>query len=157
MLRDSCIHAPFKRERVTARADVPVQRSHVVPFCVLRTSMCDGPDSSCMLSWLFFAHKNIAHFHGSGALRLNAAMSTEQTHQRLGAAFQNCSTSCNECRRDILAHESLQTVHQDMSLIRNQIDKRARIWLAEPKSLSCCGSPPPPTPAPVSGPRPSSL
>ena len=30
--------------------------------------------------------KKIAHFHGSGAVRLNAAMTTEQAHQRLGIA-----------------------------------------------------------------------
>ena len=33
------------------------------------------------------------------------------------------------------AHEALQTIHQEMSLIRSQIDTRSRVRLVEPKSL----------------------
>ena len=33
------------------------------------------------------------------------------------------------------AHEALQTIHQEMSLLRSQLDTRARIQLVEPKSL----------------------
>ena len=35
---------------------------------------------------LKIARKNITHFHGSGALSLNEAMSTEQTNQIMGVA-----------------------------------------------------------------------
>ena len=35
---------------------------------------------------LKIARKNFTHFHGIGALSLNAAMSTEQTNQRVRVA-----------------------------------------------------------------------
>ena len=62
--------------------------------------------------------ETITHFQGSGALPLNAAMSPEQTHQRLGVAevirelqeqLQRMSAGHQA------AHEALQTNHQEMS------------------------------------------
>ena len=84
--------------------------------------------------------KNIAHFHGCGALRLNAATSAEQTHQRLGVA-EGINSELQEQLQRVSAghqvpHEALQPIiHQGMNLLRCQIETRSRIRLVEPKSL----------------------
>ena len=84
--------------------------------------------------------KNIAHFHGCGALRLNAATSAEQTHQRLGVA-EGINSELQEQLQRVSAghqvpHEALQSIiHQGMNLLRCQIETRSRIRLVEPKSL----------------------
>ena len=94
--------------------------------CALR--MAQGPQE-----------KTIAHFHGTGAFRLNAAMTTEQAHQRLGIAEGVIHELQEQLQRVTAghqaAHEALQTIHQEMSLIRSQIDTRSRVRLVEPKSL----------------------
>ena len=84
--------------------------------------------------------KNIAHFHGCGALRLNAATSAEQTHQRLGVAEGINSELQVQLQRvsagHQVPHEALQPIiHQGMNLLRCQIETRSRIRLVEPKSL----------------------
>ena len=91
------------------------------------------------LLWLKIAHKNITHFHGRGALSLNAAMSTEQTNQRLGVAEGAIRELPDQLQRVAAghqaAHEALQTIHQEMNHLRGQIETRSRIRLVEPKSL----------------------
>ena len=89
--------------------------------------------------WLKIATTRFTSFHGSRALTLNAAMSTEQTHQRLGVAegvirelqdqLQQVATGHQA------AHEALQTTHQEMTLLRSQIETRSCILLVEQKSL----------------------
>ena len=92
-----------------------------------------------LVCWLKMARKNIAHFHGSGALRLNAPTSTEQTHQRLGVAEGIIRELHDQLQRVSAGHqaalEALQTVHQEMRHLRSHIDTRARKRLVEPKSL----------------------
>ena len=77
--------------------------------------------------------------YGSGALSLNAAMSTEQTNQRLGVAERVIRELQDQLQRVAsghqAAHEALQTTHQEMNLLRRQIETRSRIQLVEPKSL----------------------
>ena len=91
------------------------------------------------LLWLKIARKNITHFHGSGALSLNAAMSTEQTNQRLGVAEGVIREEQDRLQRVAdghqATHEALQTIHQEVNLLRSQIETRSRIRLVEPKSL----------------------
>ena len=83
--------------------------------------------------------KTFAHFHGSGALRFNAAMTTEQAHQRLGIAEGVNHELQEQLQRASAghqaAHEALQTIHQEMSLLRSHIEMKSRIRLVEPKSL----------------------
>ena len=83
--------------------------------------------------------KKIARFYGSGAVLLNAAMTTEQAHQRLGLA-QGVIHKLQEqlqrvTARHQAAHEALQSIHQEMSILRSQIDTRSRVRLVAPKSL----------------------
>ena len=83
--------------------------------------------------------KKITHFHGSGAFWSDAAMSTEQTHQRLRVAEGVIRELQDQLQRVSAGHQStheaLQTIHQEMSLLRSQIDTRSRTRLVEPKSL----------------------
>ena len=83
--------------------------------------------------------KNMAHFHGSGTFRLNAAMTTEQAHQRLGIAEGVVHEQQEQLQRVTAghqsAHEALRSIHQEMSILRSQIDTRSRIRFVEPKSL----------------------
>ena len=90
--------------------------------------------------------KRITHFHGSGALCFNAenpilriAMSVEQDHERLGIAEGVIHELQEQLQRvsagHQAAHEALQSIHQEMSILRGQMDTRSRIWLVEPKSL----------------------
>ena len=66
-------------------------------------------------------------------------MSVEQAHQRLGIAEGVIHELQEQLQRVTAghqaAHEALQTIHQEMSLIRSQIDTRSRVRLVEPKSL----------------------
>ena len=83
--------------------------------------------------------KKITHFHGCGAFRLHEAMTTEQAHQRLGIA----EGVIHELQEQLLrvtaghqaAHVALQSIHQEMSILRSQIDTRSCVRLAEQKSL----------------------
>ena len=56
-------------------------------------------------------------------------MSAEQTHQRLGAAEgvirepQDPVTGGHQA-----ANEALQRLHQEMNVLRSQLDTRTRIW-----------------------------
>ena len=91
------------------------------------------------LIWAQDRSQNITHFHGSGALSLNAAMSTGQTNQRLGVAEGVIRELQDHLQRVAAghqaAHEALQTVHHEMNLLRGQIETWSRIQLVEPKSL----------------------
>ena len=66
-------------------------------------------------------------------------MTTEQAQQRLGIAEGVIHELQEQLHRVTAghqaAHEALQTIHQEMSLIRCQIDTRSRVRLVEPKSL----------------------
>ena len=89
--------------------------------------------------WLKIATTSFARFHGGGALALNAAMSTEQTHQRLGVA-EGVIRELQDQLQQVAAghqatHEAFQTTHQEMNLLRSQIETRPCILLVEPKSL----------------------
>ena len=88
----------------------------------------------------------ITHFHGCGAFRLNAedpflrvAMFAEQNHQLFGVAEGVIRELQEQLQRmsagHQAAHEALNTIHQEMSLLRSQIDTRSRTWLVESKSL----------------------
>ena len=91
------------------------------------------------------SHKKIAHFHGSGALRLNAedpylcgAMSVDQAHQRLVIAKGVIQELQEQWQRVTAehqaAHEALQTINQEMNLLRNggpeELDARP-VWEKE--------------------------
>ena len=93
--------------------------------------------------WLKIARKR---FHGSGTFRLNAedpilsdAMSVEQTYRRLGVSERVIREVQDQLQRvsagHQAAHEALQSIHQEMNLLRGQIETRSRILLVEPKSL----------------------
>ena len=66
-------------------------------------------------------------------------MSTEQTHQRLGVAEGVIQELQDQLQRVSAgrqaAHEALQTIHHEMSLLRSQNDSKSRKQLVEPKSL----------------------
>ena len=66
-------------------------------------------------------------------------MTTEQAQQRLGIAEGVIHELQEQLQRVTAghqaAHEALQTIHQEMSLIRSQIDTRSRVRLVEQKSL----------------------
>ena len=65
-------------------------------------------------------------------------MSAEQTHHRLGVAEEVTREMQDQLQRvagHLAAHEALHTVHQEMNLLRSQIERRSIIRLAEPKSL----------------------
>ena len=83
--------------------------------------------------------KNITHFHGSGAFRSHAAMSVDQAHQRLGIAEGVIQGLQEQLQRVTAGHqaalEALQTIHQEMNLLRNQMEVTSRVRLVEPKSL----------------------
>ena len=83
--------------------------------------------------------KNIAHLHGSGDFRLNAAMTTEQDYQRLGIAERATHVLQEQLQRvsagHQAAHEVLQSIYQEMRILRYQIDLRSRIRFVESKSL----------------------
>ena len=90
--------------------------------------------------------KHIARFHGSGAFGLNTedpilcvAMSVEQTNQRLVVAEGVIRELQDQLQRvsarHQAAHEALQSIQQEMNLLRGQIETRSRIRLVEPKSL----------------------
>ena len=66
-------------------------------------------------------------------------MSAEQAHQRLGVA-EGVTRELQDQMQRVSAghqavHEAIQTIHQEMSLLRSQTDTRSRIRLAEPQSL----------------------
>ena len=69
-----------------------------------RTSLCDGPDSSCMLAWLKIARTKVAHlpvtepFASTQQFPRNSLISAWEL---LKESFEKCRTNCNECRRDI--------------------------------------------------------
>ena len=82
---------------------------------------------------------SLTHIHDSGALRLNAATSAEQTHQRLGVAEGVIREIQEQLQRvsagHQAAHEAHHAIHQEKSPLRSQIDTRSRIRLVELKSL----------------------
>ena len=67
-------------------------------------------------------------------------MSVEQTNQRLGVAEGVIRELQDQLQRvsagHQAAHEALQSVHQEMNLLRGQIETRSRIRLVEPKRTS---------------------
>ena len=96
-------------------------------------------DSECcdFFLRLKIAAKRIACFHGSGALGLNAA--TKQTNQRLGVVEEVVRELRDQLQRvsagHQAAHAALQIIHQEMNVLRGQIETRPRIRLVELKSL----------------------
>ena len=83
--------------------------------------------------------KKIPHFHGGGAVRLNPAMTTEQALQRLGISEGVIHKQQEQLQRvsagNQAAHETLQSIHQEMSILRSQIHTRSRVRLVKPTSL----------------------
>ena len=83
--------------------------------------------------------KNIAQFHSSGVFRKSAAMSVDQAHHRLGIAEGVIQELQEQWQRVTVghqaAHEALQTIDQEMNLLRNQMEVRSRVRLVEPKGL----------------------
>ena len=124
------------------------------PFCPHCGGLCDvqfcarsqRPALDPCGSRLKIARKHIAHFHGGGALRLNARnfslcgdTSVEQTSQRLGVAEGVIREPQDQLQRvsagHQAAHEALPSIHQEMNPLRGQIETRSRIRLVELKSL----------------------
>ena len=67
-------------------------------------------------------------------------MTTEQAHQRLAIAEGVMHELHEQLQRvsagtSVQLHEALQSIHQELSVLRGQIDARSRIRLVEPKSL----------------------
>ena len=63
--------------------------------------------------------KRVTHFHGCGALRLNAAITTEQAHQRLEIA-EGVTQEVQDKLQPVTAghqaaHEALQAAHQEIT------------------------------------------
>ena len=96
---------------------------------MLLSSVCTVSLSLVSLAHVFALLKKVTHFHGGGALRLNTedpflrvAMSAERTHQRLGVAEGVIRELQEQLQRvsarHQAAHEALQAVHQEMSLLR---------------------------------------
>ena len=89
--------------------------------------------------WAQVREKKIARFYCSGAVRLNAAMTTEQAHQRLEIAEGVIHELKEQVQRVSAGHqaalEALQSVHQELSILRSQIDTRSCVRLVAPKSL----------------------
>ena len=93
-------------------------------------------------SWLKFDQKGSHTFMVAEQFRFNAedpilrvVMCVEQAHQRLGIAVGVIHELREQLQRVEAAHEALQSIHQEMSTLRSQIDTRSRIRLVEPKSL----------------------
>ena len=89
----------------------------------------------CLRIWLNIARKHTVHFHGSGAIRLNAGnyflcgdMPVEQTNQRLAVAEGVTRHLQDQLQRVSVgheaAHEALQSIHQEMNLLHGQIETR---------------------------------
>ena len=82
--------------------------------------------------------KKNAHSLGGGALRLNETMFAERTHQRLGVAEGIIRELQDQLQRVSAGHQAaheLQSIHQEMNLLRSQTETRSRIPLVEPRSL----------------------
>ena len=66
-------------------------------------------------------------------------MTTEQAHQRLGIAEGVIHELQEQLQRvsaeHQAAHEALQSIHQEISIFRSQIDTRSRVRLVEPKEF----------------------
>ena len=96
------------------------------------------------LLWLKNAPVKITHFQSSGAFFLDAAMSAEQTHQRLGVAEGVSREFLDLLQRVSVrhqaAHEALQTIHQELSRLRSRTGARSRIRFVKPKSRCQIGS-----------------
>ena len=113
----------------------PFLCQHVARVLLTRTDLDTHADSV----WLKIATKRFTRFHGIGAPSLIAAMFGEQSNQRLGDAEGVIPELQDQLQRVAAghqaAHEALQTTHQEMNLLRSQIERRSRIRLVEPKSL----------------------
>ena len=77
------------------------------------------------------ASNSITHFHDSGAFRFNAAMSSEQTHQRwelLKESYENFWSNCNQCvgRASSGPRSTLNYPSRNESSPQSKIDARSR-------------------------------
>ena len=89
-------------------------------------------------SWPKFDQKGSHTFMVAEQFRFNAEdpiLRVEHAHQRLGIALGDIHELREQLQRVEAAHEALQSIHQEMSTLRSQIDTRSRVRLVEPKSL----------------------